>query len=177
MKTHKMFSKMAFRVFKKSKFPIFPLIRAEPVLFSDFQVPYSAELELTHCWSMLIISESELISAVTLGDLKLGSLVLVLWDVSPACESNELLDRQVEKSALGWGSIWERPPVDSWFSRSVFRDVPRTVPENVRIFGFKTNSSDLDKAPKMQDAVLLNSWDNFSATLPSISSETCVMYS
>ena len=29
----------------------------------------------------------------------------------------------------------------------------------------------------MRDSVRLNSWDSFSVTLPSISSETCVIYS
>ena len=29
----------------------------------------------------------------------------------------------------------------------------------------------------MRDSVLLYSWDNFSVTLPSISSETCAIYS
>ena len=29
----------------------------------------------------------------------------------------------------------------------------------------------------MRDSVLLNSWDSFLLTLPSISSETCVVYS
>ena len=42
---------------------------------------------------------------------------------------------------------------------------------------FKRNSSNLDRAPKMRDSVLLKSWDSFSVTLPSISSEACVIYS
>ena len=52
-----------------------------------------------------------------------------------------------------------------------------TVSECVPICGFRRNSSSLDRAPKMQDSVLLNSWDNFSVTLRSISSEICVIYS
>ena len=59
----------------------------------------------------------------------------------------------------------------------VFRNVPGTVPECVRIYGFKRNSSNLDRAPKMRDSVLLSPWDSFLVTLPSISLETCVMYS
>ena len=39
------------------------------------------------------------------------------------------------------------------------------------------NSCSLDRAPKMRDSVQLNSWDSFLATLSSISSKTCVMYS
>ena len=42
---------------------------------------------------------------------------------------------------------------------------------------FKRNSSNLDRAPKMRDSVLLYSWESFLVTLPSISSETCVIYS
>ena len=52
-----------------------------------------------------------------------------------------------------------------------------TVPESVRICGFKKKSSKLDRATKMRGSVLLISWDNFILTLPSISSETCVIYS
>ena len=52
-----------------------------------------------------------------------------------------------------------------------------TVPECVRICWFKRNSSNLDRVPKMRDSVLLNSWDSFLLTLPSISSESCVIYS
>ena len=48
-----------------------------------------------------------------------------------------------------------------WFSTFVFRNVPGTVPECVRICGFKRNSSNLERTPKMRDSVLLNSWDSF----------------
>ena len=67
--------------------------------------------------------------------------------------------------------------IGSWFSTFVFRNVPGTVPECVRICGFKRNSSNLARAPKMRDFVLLNSWDNFLVTLPSILSKTSVIYS
>ena len=92
-------------------------------------------------------------------------------------ESTELLVRQAENCTSGWGSLWERSPVGSRFSKSLFRDFPGTVPESVRTCGFKRNSSNLGRAPKMRDSVLLNSWDSFSVFIPSISSETCVMYS
>ena len=49
--------------------------------------------------------------------------------------------------------------------------------ENVRICGFKRKSSNLDRAPKMRDSVLLKSWDSFFVTLPSISWGTCAIYS
>ena len=51
------------------------------------------------------------------------------------------------------------------------------VSECVVICGFKRNSSKLDRAPKMRDSALLNSWGSFSVTLLSISSETYVIYS
>ena len=55
--------------------------------------------------------------------------------------------------------------------------VPGTVSESVRICWFKRNSSNLDRAPKRRDSVLLNSWDSFLPTLLSVSSESCVIYS
>ena len=100
-----------------------------------------------------------------------------VWEVSSVSESVRLLARQAEKSTSGWGSLWERYPLGSWFSTSAFRKVPGTVPETVRTRGFQRNSSNLDRAPKMRDYVLLNSSDSFSVTLPSISSETCAIYS
>ena len=87
-------------------------------------------------------------------------------------ESVRLLARQAENSTSGWGSFWERSPLGSWFSMSAFRNVPGKVPENLRICGFKRKSSYLDSAPKMRDSVLLNSWDSYLVTLPSISWET-----
>ena len=79
--------------------------------------------------------------------------------------------------ASGWGSLWESSSFVPWFSTFVFRNVPGTVSECVRICWFKRNSSNLDRAPKMWDSVRLNSWDSFLVTLPSICSETCVSYS
>ena len=77
--------------------------------------------------------------------------------------------------ASGWGSLWESSSFVPWFSTFVFRNVPGLVPECVLICGFKKNSSNVDGAPKMRHSVLLNSWDNFSLTLPSISSKSCVI--
>ena len=79
--------------------------------------------------------------------------------------------------ASEWGSLWESSSFVPWFSTFVFRNVLGTVPECVRICGFKRKSSNLDRVPKMRDYVLLNSWDIFLGTLSSISSETCVIYS
>ena len=73
--------------------------------------------------------------------------------------------------------ILERSSFGSWFSTFVFWNVPGTVPECIRICGFRRNSSNLDRATKMRDSVVLNSWDRFLVTLPSISSEICVIYS
>ena len=68
-------------------------------------------------------------------------------------------------------------PFVPWLSTFVFRNVSGTGPECVCICWFRRNSSNLERAPKMRDSVLLNSWDSFLVTLPSISSESCVIYS
>ena len=77
----------------------------------------------------------------------------------------------------GWRSLWESSSFVLWFSTFGFRNVPGTVPACVRICWLKRNSSNFDRVPKMQDSVQLNSWDCFLVTLPSISSEVCVIYS
>ena len=102
---------------------------------------------------------------------------LFLWGASSVSESFEWRDWQTEGPTSGWGSSWERSSFGSWFSTFVFRNVPETVPECVRICGFSRNSSNLDRAPKKRDSVLLNSWDNFSVTLRSTSPKICVIYS
>ena len=53
-------------------------------------------------------------------------------------------------------SIW----FPNWFLVFYF-----CVPECVRICGFKRKSSNLVRAPKMPDSVLLNSWDSFLVAL------------
>ena len=78
--------------------------------------------------------------------------------------------------ASGWGSLWEWSSFVPWFSTFVFRSVPGTVPKCVSNCGFKRNSSILDRATKMRDSVLLNSWGSFLATLLSVSSETCDIF-
>ena len=102
-----------------------------------------------------------------------------MWELSSGSESVRLMSRQAENSTSGWGSFWEQPLRGSSFSTSAFRTVPGTVLEKVRTCGFKRNSSNLDRAPKMRgmwDTDLVNSWDNLLVTLPSISSETCSIY-
>ena len=59
----------------------------------------------------------------------------------------------------------------------MFRNFPGTVLECVRICGLKRNLSNLDRAPKMRDSVLMNSWDSFLVTSPSISSKICLICS
>ena len=77
--------------------------------------------------------------------------------------------------ALGQGSSEERFPVVSWFSELPFLDVPGTATEQVRTCGFRRNSSSFDNAPKIRESVLLNSFESFLVTLPSISAETWEM--
>ena len=85
--------------------------------------------------------------------------------------------RQAENSTSVRGSFWERSPLGFWFSTSVCRRVPGTVPESVLICGIKEFLPSWDPTPKMQDSVLMKSWESFFVTLPSFSSETCVIYS
>ena len=102
---------------------------------------------------------------------------MLVCEVSSGSETVRLLARQAENSTSGCGSIWELSPLGSCFSTSVFRNVPRVIPENVRICGFRKKLSNWDSAPKMRDCVRLNSWNSLFVNLPSISSETCVMWS
>ena len=73
------------------------------------------------------------------------------------------------------GSSQERSPVVSQFPEFLFLDVSGTVTEPDRPCGFRRNASSFDKAPKIRDSVLLISFEKFSVTLPSISSETWEM--
>ena len=124
-------------------------------------------------WYSMVISNSK--QNPELFQMCTNNYILYLWKVSSGSESVRLLAPQAENSTSGWGSFWERSRLGSWFSMSVMRNVPGVVPENVRICGFRRNSSNLESAPKMRDSVLLNSWDSFIVTLPSISSETCAI--
>ena len=97
--------------------------------------------------------------------------------VSSWSQSNWLLVRQAENTTSGQGLFKKWSPAGSRFSELLFLDVPGTYTEQVRICGFRINSSSLDKTPKMRDYVRLNSWESFLVTLPSTPSETWVMYS
>ena len=56
-----------------------------------------------------------------------------LWEVSSGPEPVELLVVMVESSTSGSGSLWERSPVGSRLSKSLFWDVAGTIPESVRV--------------------------------------------
>ena len=60
---------------------------------------------------------------------------------------------------------------------SAIRDVSGAIQEWTCISGFRKNSSSRDKTPKMRLSVLMISLDNFFPNLPSISSETWVIWS
>ena len=94
-----------------------------------------------------------------------------LWGSVSAPERGE------ENSTSGPGSFEGRSSLVPWFSRLLILDVPGAATEQVRTCGFKRNSSSFDNAPKMRDSVLLNSFESFLVTLPSISSETWEIYS
>ena len=100
-----------------------------------------------------------------------------LWLDSSSSEPFRLPEWLVENIASGQGSLRERSPMGSRFSESLFLDVPGRATEQVRTCGFRRNSSSLDKAPKKRDSVRLSSFESFSVTLPSISSETWEIYS
>ena len=80
-------------------------------------------------------------------------------------------------STSGPGSSEGRSSLVPWLSKLLLLEVPGATTEQVRTCGFKRNSSSFDKAPKIRDSVLLNSFESFLVTLPSISSETWEIYS
>ena len=106
-----------------------------------------------------------------------GQGLRMLWEDPSGSESDGLLVLRVESSTSGWGSLWKRSLVGSQFPKSVLRDITGTVQEGVRACGCKRNSFNLNRTPTIRDSALLNFWDSFLVILPSISSETCVMYS
>ena len=75
------------------------------------------------------------------------------------------------------GSFGERSLLSSRFAESLLLDIPGTATEQVRTRGFRRKSSRFDRAPKTRDFVLLNSFESFLVTLPSISSEIWQMHS
>ena len=88
------------------------------------------------------------------------------------------LGRQVDGSSdfrtkiiLGTVLVW------FWFSVLEFRDDPGTVPDCARTCGFRINSSNLNRGPRIRLFVLLKSWYSLFVTLLSIVSDTWVIYS
>ena len=100
-----------------------------------------------------------------------------MWFVSPWSDSVRLMVRQAENYTSGQGSFREQSSVGSRFSELLFLDVLGTATEQVQTCGLRSNSSSLDKAPKIRASIRLKSWESFLVTLPSISSETWVMHS
>ena len=97
---------------------------------------------------------------------------LLLWRSSgPEFYNNWFLKRP----ASGWGLLWESSSFVPWCILNTFRDVSEAVLEWPWISGFMRKSSSRASAPSMPFCVLLNSCDNFSVNLPSISSETWIM--
>ena len=83
----------------------------------------------------------------------------------------------VEDACVTMRSLWEWSSFFPWLELNEFPDASGAVPVWTWTSGFMRQSPGRDSAPKMQFCILLNSWDNFFLTLPSISSETWVMYS
>ena len=99
-----------------------------------------------------------------------------VWEILSWSEAVTLLARQARNSTSGLGSFWERSPLGFWYSTSAIWHVPGTVPENFRTCDFKRNSSNLDKAPKMPDSVLLNSSNSFLVNSHTFFSENCAVF-
>ena len=102
---------------------------------------------------------------------------MVLWGYSSTSGLFRLPEWWQENLTSGQGSSRGRSPVGSRFSELLFLDVPGTATEQVRTCGFRRNSSSFDRATKIRDSVLVNSFESFLVTLPLISSKTWEMYS
>ena len=81
------------------------------------------------------------------------------------------------RPASGWGSFWESSSFVPWLILNAFLEGSGVVPECPCSNGFMRKLSRRAKAPRMRFFVLLNSFDSLFVTLPSISSETWVMWS
>ena len=100
-----------------------------------------------------------------------------MWGQFSTSELFRLPGSWEENLASGQGSSRERSPVGFRYSELVFLDVSGIATEQVRTCGFRRNSSSFDRAPKIRDSVLVNFFESFLVTLPSISSESWEMYS
>ena len=106
------------------------------------------------------------------GSLLKHSGVHLSWPTSGSEFCAVLLQKM---PASGWRLLWESSSFVPWFVPSAFRDISGAVPVWPSTSGFMRKTSSRASAPSMRFSVLLNSCDNFSVTLPSISSETWVM--
>ena len=106
-----------------------------------------------YCFPEEIPGEQELIASW---------ILVIMWQSSSGFESVRLLARQPGNSTIARGSLWERYSFCCGLFTSAFRDIPA----NVRTCGFKRNSCNLERAPKMRDSVLLNSRGSFLELFP-----------
>ena len=79
--------------------------------------------------------------------------------------------------ASGWGWLKESSSFVPWFSTFVFRNVPGTVPECVRLCGFRKTRLIWTEHPKCGTLSCWTPGTDFFGPLPSISSETRVIFS
>ena len=100
----------------------------------------------------------------------------LLREVFSVSDSVELLVGWVENSPLGCASLFGNDPQ---LAPCFVGHCSGMFPERFRraSYGFKRMSPNLHRPPKMRNSVLVSSWDSFLVTPPSISSETCVVYS
>ena len=79
--------------------------------------------------------------------------------------------------ASGLGLLQELSSLVPWLLLNMFRDVSGAAPERPWISGFMRKSSRRANAPTMRFSVLLNPWENFLVTLPSVSSKISFIWS
>ena len=91
---------------------------------------------------------------------------VTMWGYSSTPGLFRLPEWWEENLTSGQGSSKERSPVGSRFSEMLILDVPGTATEQVRTCGFRRKSSSFDKAPKIRDSVLLNSFESFFSYSP-----------
>ena len=89
-----------------------------------------------------------------------------LWGYSSNSGLFRLPEWWEEYLTSGQGSSKERSPVGSRISELLFLGVPGTATEQLRTGGFKRNSSSFDRAPKLRDSVLLNSFESLLSYSP-----------
>ena len=101
---------------------------------------------------------------------------VIMWGYFSTSELFRFREWWEQILTSGQGLFGERSLLSSRFPESLFLDVPGTATEQVWTCGFRWSSS-FDRALKMRDTVLLNSFESFLVTLPLISSKTWEMSS